>query len=121
MLPLATVASCQAQCLEQDFQVSDLFGGPIFGTASRSQKWARWLNLLSFLYYNTETVPKMGPFRGPVLGPFSESFEWLRTDLACLNVASGNCGSRPFFFLLVAAWVRSRAERPSVSYTKVPA
>ena len=25
----------------------------------------------------------------------------------------------PFFFLLGAAWVRSRAERPSVSYTKV--
>ena len=25
------------------------------------------------------------------------------------------------FFLLVAAWVRSRAERPSVSYTKVTA
>ena len=25
------------------------------------------------------------------------------------------------FFLLVAAWVRSRAERPSVSYTKVSA
>ena len=24
-----------------------------------------------------------------------------------------------FFFLLYAAWVRSRAERPSVSYTKV--
>ena len=24
-----------------------------------------------------------------------------------------------FFFLLNAAWVRSRAERPSVSYTKV--
>ena len=63
-----TVASCQAQCLEQDFQVSDLFGGPIFGTARRSQKWDRWLNLLSFIYYNTETVPKMGPFRGPVFG-----------------------------------------------------
>ena len=27
----------------------------------------------------------------------------------------------PLFFLLVAAWVRSRAERPSVSYTKVSA
>ena len=27
--------------------------------------------------------------------------------------------SIPFFFLLYAAWVRSRAERPSVSYTKV--
>ena len=26
---------------------------------------------------------------------------------------------RGFFFLLYAAWVRSRAERPSVSYTKV--
>ena len=26
---------------------------------------------------------------------------------------------RIFFFLLYAAWVRSRAERPSVSYTKV--
>ena len=26
-----------------------------------------------------------------------------------------------YFFLLVAAWVRSRAERPSVSYTKVTA
>ena len=25
------------------------------------------------------------------------------------------------FFLLIAAWVRSRAERPSVSYTKVTA
>ena len=25
------------------------------------------------------------------------------------------------FFLLVAAWIRSRAERPSVSYTKVTA
>ena len=25
----------------------------------------------------------------------------------------------PVFFLLYAAWVRSRAERPSVSYTKV--
>ena len=28
---------------------------------------------------------------------------------------------REIFFLLVAAWVRSRAERPSVSYTKVTA
>ena len=28
-------------------------------------------------------------------------------------------GSRIAFFLLDAAWVRSRAERPSVSYTKV--
>ena len=28
-------------------------------------------------------------------------------------------GSAIFFFLLYAAWVRSRAERPSVSYTKV--
>ena len=28
---------------------------------------------------------------------------------------------RKDFFLLVAAWVRSRAERPSVSYTKVSA
>ena len=54
--------------MEQDFQVSDLFGGPIFGAARRSQKWDRWLNLLSFLDYNTETVPKMGPFRGPVFG-----------------------------------------------------
>ena len=27
--------------------------------------------------------------------PFSESFEWLRTDLACLNVASGNCCELP--------------------------
>ena len=27
--------------------------------------------------------------------------------------------SQDFFFLLYAAWVRSRAERPSVSYTKV--
>ena len=27
--------------------------------------------------------------------------------------------ARSFFFLLYAAWVRSRAERPSVSYTKV--
>ena len=29
------------------------------------------------------------------------------------------CLPTPFFFLLYAAWVRSRAERPSVSYTKV--
>ena len=28
-------------------------------------------------------------------------------------------GSSDVFFLLYAAWVRSRAERPSVSYTKV--
>ena len=31
------------------------------------------------------------------------------------------CVMQSVFFLLVAAWVRSRAERPSVSYTKVSA
>ena len=67
MLPLATVASCQAQCLEQDFQVSDLFGGPIFGA-----------------------VPKMGPpakssffsllqhRNGPIFGTVSRSGFWDR-------------------------------------------
>ena len=40
-------------------------------------------------------------------------------DLAsCLNTLPVPI-SRNFFFLLYAAWVRSRAERPSVSYTKV--
>ena len=28
-------------------------------------------------------------------------------------------GGEAYFFLVYAAWVRSRAERPSVSYTKV--
>ena len=36
----------------------------------------------------------------------------------CSNPKRGGSG---FFFLLDAAWVRSRAERPSVSYTKVTA
>ena len=39
------------------------------------------------------------------------------------RVVSGECGqdyeAPEIFFLLYAAWVRSRAERPSVSYTKV--
>ena len=70
MLPLATVASCQAQCLEQDFQVSDLFGGlavpkmgllakssfcsllqhrngPKNGTVSQSGFWDRFQSLLN--------------------------------------------------------------------------
>ena len=34
------------------------------------------------------------------------------------GIARAN-GVNNFFFLLDAAWVRSRAERPSVSYTKV--
>ena len=33
--------------------------------------------------------------------------------------AAGENGSGGGFFLLYAAWVRSRAERPSVSYSKV--
>ena len=36
-------------------------------------------------------------------------------------IVEKNSGAMPLFFLLDAAWVRSRAERPSVSYTKVTA
>ena len=36
-----------------------------------------------------------------------------------LEVTPPNVHVVPIFFLLYAAWVRSRAERPSVSYTKV--
>ena len=45
----------------------------------------------------------LGPHRGPHFTLRPEHI-WLRQN---------------FFFLLYAAWVRSRAERPSVSYTKV--
>ena len=40
-------------------------------------------------------------------------------DEGVLEVETEEHPNPPFFFLLYAAWVRSRAERPSVSYTKV--
>ena len=49
---------------------------------------------------------------------------WLWQFLRCFGMywtilARSSMILRLFFFLLYAAWVRSRAERPSVSYTKV--
>ena len=43
--------------------------------------------------------------------------ETQRASNGLVKVISSKTGS--VFFLLYAAWVRSRAERPSVSYTKV--
>ena len=48
-------------------------------------------------------------------GPDDEAF--LVSLRRSLKTARG--AYPPVFFLLYAAWVRSRAERPSVSYTKV--
>ena len=47
--------------------------------------------------------------------------DWFECDFIPLShncICDGN-GAWGDFFLLYAAWVRSRAERPSVSYTKV--
>ena len=44
--------------------------------------------------------------------PSRSGYEFVRLHLVVVDV-------NYHFFLLYAAWVRSRAERPSVSYTKV--
>ena len=60
-----------------------------------------------------------------VLVPRSNWWEWQMDgrngcQLLCSKVPCwGTLMAALFFFLLYAAWVRSRAERPSVSYTKV--
>ena len=49
---------------------------------------------------------------------FGMDSEWIRNSIQ----KEGFTGAEAIylvFFLLYAAWVRSRAERPSVSYTKV--
>ena len=64
------------------------------------------------------------------MGEGGEIVEVCTVDLKCLKELLNSKGhevrkeheeiaERFFFFLLYAAWVRSRAERPSVSYTKV--
>ena len=65
-------------------------GGPIFGTAWRSQKWVRRLHLLSFLYNSLKTVPKTGPFAGPVFGTVFDEFllRWSGSSLLHCNLAT---------------------------------
>ena len=63
------------------------------------------LPLPRLLHYLDLVLPQMVPVCSPVQ---TAGFQFPGSQLI-----------RVFFFLLYAAWVRSRAERPSVSYTKV--
>ena len=63
-----------------------------------------------------------GGFRHETAQKYSPILEWMAKIKLCLHDEAqqfGNLDEVAAFFLLYAAWVRSRAERPSVSYTKV--